>query len=105
MKFQLQNQIIREKKTFKIKFTVWKSIIKNDHDICGKVNNFFRQINAFTKEVFKELISRKIVFCCCTLWKNKKFSLTKKYFVKSTLHCVKLASGPKIFFDRFGLPF
>ena len=56
MKFQLQNQIIREKKTFKIKFTVWKSTIKNDHDICGKVNNFFRQINAFAKE----LISQKI---------------------------------------------
>ena len=39
-------------KTFKIKFTVWKSTIKNDHDICGKVNNFFRQINAYTKERF-----------------------------------------------------
>ena len=22
-----------------------------------------------------------------------------------TLHCIKVASGPKIFFDRFGLPF
>ena len=87
MKFQLQNQIIREKKTFKIKFTVWKSTIKNDHDICGKVNNFFRQINAYTKEVSKELISRKIVFCCCTLHCGKIRNLVtpKKNFVKSTL--------------------
>ena len=40
-------------------FQVWKSTIKSDHDICGKVHKyFFRQINVFNKEVTEELISR-----------------------------------------------
>ena len=51
---------IPSKQRFTKESTVWKNAIKCDHDFCAKINIFFRQINMFTKEVTKELISRKI---------------------------------------------
>ena len=34
--------------------------VKRDHNCYGKINTVLRQINVFTKELNKELISRKI---------------------------------------------
>ena len=78
---------------------MWNSAIKRDHYFYGKIN-IFLQINVFTKEVTKELISRKfferdlvsyyfstvhtasLQHCEHTLWKriNGKFALTKIFF-------------------------
>ena len=67
--------------------TVWK-LRKFSHTLfCQK----FRDNNSFTREVTKELISRNIFsvserdFPVSQCGKNEKFSLTRKYFVKSTL--------------------
>ena len=46
--------------SMKLKSTVWKSRLKHNHHFYGKNQHFFRQINVVTKEVTKELISRKI---------------------------------------------
>ena len=58
---------------------------------CGKVlknaitqKKKIREINSSVTSLVRTLISRKI-WVTGTLWKNVKFTLTQKFFVKSTL--------------------
>ena len=66
----------------------WKSRQKKITVFMVK-STFFWQINVFIKEVSKELISWKflseIAFSQRAAWKNKEFTLTEKFFVKSTI--------------------
>ena len=61
--------------------SVWKNTIK-------RYQHFFCQINIFTKELTKELISRKFLITIAFLvlcGKTKKSLVTEKNFVKSTV--------------------
>ena len=72
--------------------TVWKNAIECDHDFYEKNQHIFRQIIVFTKEITRELISRKI-FECDTFPRCQCNEIKANNFRQITLLCSALQSS------------